>query len=302
MKKLNHQTCLRCRYGNQVIKSTNINSVLRQVESRWLQILYEHVKELFSQTWLPSHDHIHHLRVWIHAKNLVEALSVSGYSFTEQKLKQLVIAAFFHDTGLTRTLDASHGKESRKICHDYLAKMPQFSSEDYKEILDAVEKHDDKSYRSLPANEQRQPDNLLTILTVSDDLDAYGAIGVYRYLEIYVLRAIPLWLIPSKIIENISKRYNYLVQNYSELEDFIKVQQKRYQYTVRFFSEMEKQYNSMKDITINTGPAGTVNLLIQQTLTEKIHYTALEPVNKNLSLDQFSINYFKQLQKECKHG
>ena len=37
--------------------------------------------------------------------------------------------------------------------------------------------------------------DLLTILSVSDDLDAFGYIGIYRYTEIYLTRGID----PEKI-------------------------------------------------------------------------------------------------------
>ena len=37
--------------------------------------------------------------------------------------------------------------------------------------------------------------NLLTILSVADDLDAFGFIGIYRYSEIYLTRGID----PEKI-------------------------------------------------------------------------------------------------------
>ena len=265
-----------------------------------MQRLYEYVKAEFSQTWLPSHDHTHHMRVWSYAKILTEVLNREGHHFSKTKLEQLIIAVFFHDTGLTRTLDASHGKESREICRKFLARQPNLLKDHFDEMLDAVEKHDDKSYGDFPVAERNQPDDILTMLTVCDDLDAYGAIGVFRYLEIYFHRGIPFQLIPVKVIVNLKKRHQYLIQHYGDLKDFILAQQNRYQFTVDFYNALGKQQHAPDNISPNEGPLIVANLLLEKVLREKIHITEIAFSIENLPLDEYTIHYFRQLQSELK--
>jgi len=270
------------------------------VESRWLQRLYEYVKELFSQTWLPSHDHTHHLRVWTLAKKLVTILQLQGYHFSKRKLEQLIIAVFFHDTGLTRTMDASHGIESRELCRKYLTGQSTLSGTSLDKILDAVEKHDDKTYEDPALVAKNTQDNLLTLLAVCDDLDAYGAIGVFRYLEIYVHRGIPLQQIAVKTIENLRKRFQYLIQQYGEMKEFMQEQEKRWQYTVDFYNELDRQC-SAHDFHASEGPLKVADLLIKKVIRERIHIAEIASVVEDLSLDEFSRDYFRQLQSELEN-
>jgi HD superfamily phosphodiesterase len=129
---------------------SDFDHALQLVEQRWLTVLYEHVKKEFSRVWLPSHDHTHHLRVWHQAKELIRLLYMRGCPFDGKDIENLIVAVFFHDTGLTVTLDTSHGKESRKKCIEFLNHTARFSKDSYDEILEAVEKHDDKSYCEEP--------------------------------------------------------------------------------------------------------------------------------------------------------
>jgi len=56
-----------------------------------------------------------------------------------------IIASFFHDTGLTVNRGPDHGIESRHICSTFL-ETTDLAEDDRHEILDAVEKHDNKEY------------------------------------------------------------------------------------------------------------------------------------------------------------
>jgi hypothetical protein len=260
--------------------------------------LYDYVEAEFSNTWLPSHDHTHHLRVWTFAKDLVRTLYRHGCPVRKAKLEQLIIAIFFHDTGLTRTLEASHGKESREICRKFMDRFSSLSADDVENILKAVEKHDDKSYPESPRSGRDMPDDILTLLAVSDDLDAFGATGVFRYLEIYLRRNIQLRSMPVKIIENLEKRFAYLLQNYGDLKSFVKVHQKRYHYTVDFYRELAKQFDSASGRLAETGPVKVVNLLVEKVLREKVHLTEIASHYENLALDEYGLRYFRQLQSE----
>ncbi len=254
----------------------------------------------FSHTWLPSHDHTHHRRVWLFAKELVRALCTEGCHFSESKLEQLIIAVFFHDTGLTQTLDASHGRESREICRKFLNGFSAFSTDSAETILAAVEKHDDKTYaESFPPGKEL-PDDILTMLAVCDDLDAFGATGVFRYLEIYVQRGVPLRMMPEKVLENLEKRFHFLVQNFNMLGNFIQVHKKRYHYTADFYRKMGLQFASDPGRTVDTGPVKVVGLLTEKILHERIPVAEIGSHIQVSELDEFSYHYFSRLEKEHK--
>jgi len=249
---------------------------------------------------LPSHDHTHHMRVWSFAKELVRALYAEGCHFSEPKLEQLIIAVFFHDTGFTRTLDASHGKESRAICRKFLNGLSAFSTDSAETILAAVEKHDDKTYAERIPPGKGLPDDILTMLAVCDDLDAFGAIGVFRYLEIYVQRGVPLRMMPEKVLENLEKRFHFLVQNFNMLGNFIQVHKKRYHYTADFYRKMGLQFASDPGRTVDTGPVKVVDLLTEKILHERIPVAEIGSHIQVSALDVFSYHYFSRLEKEHK--
>ena len=139
------------------------------VEQKWMDRLFLCVKKEFQNIWLPSHDEQHHMRVWQHAKNLVIDTGLKpDLSF----LENLILACFFHDIGMVVTLDEDHGKASRKICETFLLKRHTPAS--FSEALEAIEHHDDKNY-----TRSKKPSSfLLEYLTIADDLDAFGAIGL----------------------------------------------------------------------------------------------------------------------------
>ena len=97
-------------------KKTDIENILTKTEERWLKILYHAIKSEFIKHPLPSHDHTHHHRVWLFAKELLKALSDGGYDVDSTLAEKAIISAFFHDVGMTVTHKSSHGNESRN-CH-----------------------------------------------------------------------------------------------------------------------------------------------------------------------------------------
>ena len=280
------------------MKTEELNSITNRVEGKWLLKLYEYIKTEFSRTWLPSHDHTHHLRVWLYARHLFEILQQRGHHFSEMKVEQLIIAAFFHDTGLTRTFDASHGKESREICREFLASCSLLPADAFGPVLEAVEKHDDKSYAHGFATGKEIPDDILTLLAASDDLDAFGAIGVFRYLEIYLQRGIPLRSLAPKVNENLGKRFVNLKKHYGALGDFMQEQEKRYRFTVNFYRDLDTVFQSNTVNPADQGPLAIVNLMIEKVLRDRIHLTSLPEHAAILLTDTYGQAYFKALSQE----
>jgi HD superfamily phosphodiesterase len=178
-------------------------------ESKYMKILEEFFNVIFDCSFLPSHGIDHHKRVWYYAKEIMMKLDIHDFELDEFLSDKLIIASFLHDTGMAIDTGFRHGTESRKICERFL-KERNLSTIEFSDILDAVENHDYKEYTVI-----NKPENLLTILSVADDLDAFGFIGIYRYLEIYLARSKPLDELGNLIIENSEGRFqNFLTLNW----------------------------------------------------------------------------------------
>ncbi len=169
-------------------------------ERKWLVLIKKYIEILFTGFWMPSHDIQHHARVWRNACFLAQNLKTDDPDFYEK----LLLASFFHDIGLLVNMGSSHGLESRKACELFLqthSGMVQFETN---LLLKAIENHDDKEY--LKQN-IRTKNLIYSVLTVADDMDAFGAIGAYRYIEICLLRGMQETQIPGHILTNASRRY-----------------------------------------------------------------------------------------------
>jgi HD superfamily phosphodiesterase len=129
--------------------------------------------------------------------------------------EKAIVAAFFHDTGLTVNRGPDHGLESRHICSIFLTGA-DFSEADRTEILDAVEMHDNKEYTG-----SSDPASLAAIISVADDMDAFGETGINRYEEIYSVRGVAAEEMPGMIIPNVISRFRHLESTYSMFPDLV---------------------------------------------------------------------------------
>lgn len=184
-------------------------------EEKYRKLLSEECRRIFSCTSMPSHDHLHHERVWENAAHLLERLYNKGLITDPYLSDKTIVAAFFHDTGLTVNRGPDHGLESRRICSTFLA-ASEFSEADRAEILDAVEMHDNKEYTG-----NSDPASLAAIISVADDMDAFGETGISRYEEIYSMRGVPSEMMPERIIPNVISRFRHLESTYSMFPDLV---------------------------------------------------------------------------------
>jgi len=146
--------------------------------------------------------------------------------------EKAIIASFFHDTGLTQNPGADHGRESRQICNAFLSKS-DLDDKEKEEILDAVEKHDDKNYPAAS-----DPASLAAILSVADDMDAFGCTGISRYAEIYLLRGIPVNEMSVKVIANATSRFNHLAETFKIFPDLVEEQRKRAETLIAYYKNL----------------------------------------------------------------
>lgn len=205
------------------------NRNITAAEKRYLAPLKEECSKLFSVTPIPSHDHLHHERVWKNASLLLQRLYDTGMLTDNRMPVKAIIAAFFHDTGLTVNRGEDHGKESRKLCRDFLQKTG-IHKDEQEDILDAVERHDDKIYAS-----GSDPASLAAILSVADDMDAFGEEGIARYLEIYSMRGITDREMPDLVISNVMSRFRHMESTYNMFPDLIDEQRTRVQTVTDYF-------------------------------------------------------------------
>jgi HD superfamily phosphodiesterase len=204
-------------------------------ESKYLKILEEFFNRVFDPSILPSHGISHHRRVWHYAKEILQNPDIYDFEPEEDYYDKLLIATFLHDSGMAVDRGIRHGSESRKICEKFLMER-DLSIIKFSDVLEAVENHDDKEYNAL-----NHPGDILTVLSVADDLDAFGFIGIYRYLEIYIARNKPMEDLGYLITANSESRFQNFLRTYGSCSDLVEKHSKRYETTESFFNHYNQQ-------------------------------------------------------------
>jgi HD superfamily phosphodiesterase len=209
-------------------------------ELQYKQILEDFFVSVYDEKSLPSHGLEHHRRVWNYARELVLLLDQHQFLTGHNIIYKLIIACYLHDIGMSVDKGIKHGIHSRNLCNLFLTEnsIPVI---DYQDLLEAVENHDNKNYTT-----SENKSDLLTILSVADDLDAFGFIGIYRYSEIYLTRGTNLNEIGILIKENASKRFNNFERIFGFDEEIVQKHKKRYEILNNFFSEYNNQAETYK--------------------------------------------------------
>ncbi|MEA2106830.1 MAG: HD domain-containing protein [Bacteroidota bacterium] len=215
----------------------DLNYLIEKAEKEWLNKLYNFCKTVFSKSKIPSHDHNHHYRVWKYCKEILTALYPKN-NINYELIEGCIIASFFHDTGLSNTVDEFHGQESKKICQAYFSNQNLETPKNFSDILWAIEKHDDKNYQP----KKQDATSLLSIICNADDLDAFGNIGVIRYTEIYLLRGIEMSKLPELVIQNIDNRFRYFKHTYKDYPELYQKHHTRYLITREFFKKLQEEF------------------------------------------------------------
>lgn len=255
----------------------NLTGTIESAEKQFKQILEEFFISVFDEKTLPSHGIDHHRRVWRYAKDLLKSGTLKETQSFSVLPAQLIVACFLHDIGMSIDPGTSHGKQSRILCNKFLASNNLYQPE-WQDVLEAIENHDNKNY-----TENHASNDLLTILSVSDDLDAFGCIGVYRYSEIYMTRNIKPEEIGHMIRENAGKRYDNFIQFYGSVDELVVNHWERYYLLDLFFSKYNEQLTAYQFGTKSpAGFCGVVemirfmmenNLLLKDFFSEPEIYT-----------------------------
>jgi hypothetical protein len=235
----------------------NLTVSIASAEMEFKQILEDFFVSVFDEKNLLSHGIDHHRRVWRYAKELL-SIPVRKYNSKPAcSPSKLIIACFLHDIGMTFETGPRHGKYSREFCIQFLDNN-NLNENDYQDVLDTIENHDRKDYTSETGR-----NDLLTVLSVADDLDAFGFAGIYRYSEIYLQRGISPLQIGHLITENAKKRFNNIENIFGSHNVFVKKHRKRYEILRNFFINYNHQADSYNFLNNNPdGYCGVIQLFI----------------------------------------
>ena len=209
----------------------DLSLLVDSAELRFKQLLEDFFITCYEPKYLPSHGIEHHRRVWGYSTELLFLVK----SKSPELPSRLIIASYMHDIGMSVEIGIRHGKHSRNLCTEFL-KINRLSLADYKDVLDVIENHDNKDY-----SENHDANDLLKILSVADDLDAFGFTGIYRYSEIYLTRSVNKLEFGHLIINNAGKRFDNFNNIFGSFEDLISREIKRYDILFKFFDAYNRQ-------------------------------------------------------------
>jgi HD superfamily phosphodiesterase len=216
----------------------NLTRLIESAENKYKQILEEYFMSVFDEETLTSHGIDHHRRVWIYSKELLQHMPLKNPDQVSLFPSELIIACYLHDIGMSVDSGTRHGIHSRNLCLQFLAKN-NLPENDFSEVLDAIEYHDNKDYSNYIHS-----GDLLTILSVSDDLDAFGYTGIFRYAEIYLTRGINPEKIGRLVRENSKKRFDNFVKIFGYDSEIVQKHNKRYYALDNFFERYNEHLPS----------------------------------------------------------
>jgi hypothetical protein len=189
-----------------------------------------------------------------------------------------------------------HGLHSMELCKKFI-RNNRLPESDYADTLHAVENHDNKEYKNSAIRY-----NLLTLLSVADDLDAFGFIGIYRYSEICLIRNISLPEIGNLILKNAEGRYKNFKRHFKFSDPLIRKHHKRFIILKKFFNQYNKQaigYKFGEDQF--SGYCGVLEILSAGVKNRK-------PVREIITETKISVTdpiitwYFSELEHELSNG
>lgn len=262
-------------------------------EKTWLDSLYTHAKTIFLKSSLPSHDHTHHLRVWNLSKTLLREIASFNSGIDQSLVEGVMIASFFHDLGMAYSTREDHGLLGREQCQSWFSDSGRDQPERFEEVLEAIELHDRKDVQIYTPFNRETPPEILGILSVADDLEAMGTIGIFRYAEIYLLREIPLMELGNRILANAKTRFENLLTGCRLCGGVVKESRKQYDELRLFFEQYNLQLEGISQPeTVISGPLGVINY-IRSAGSGK---TATDNGQKEVT------DYFRNLENELDHA
>lgn len=267
---------------------------IESAERDYQQLLEIYFSKHWGKTVLSSHDINHHRRVWYYSRELLTKTLQTGNFHINFPPHKLLIACYLHDLGMISDRGTEHGIHSRHLCGQFL-ELNNFSLSEYSDLLSAIEYHDRKDYGS-----PGRPDDLVTILSVADDLDAFGFIGIYRYMEIYLKRGISPDKACDLIRENATKRFSNFFRVYGFLSDLAQIHKERFETLDRFFAGYSKQLHGHRSRENRSGGHCGVIELISSGVSKDLLFDGILDLLFVNSSDPVINWFFLNLKEESK--
>ena len=125
-----------------------------------------------------------------------------GYKRIDKEV--LIIATIFHDVGycLSENKQFDHGKQSAKICAEYLKKK-KYTNERINEICNIIREHSKKELLTLTESPKE-----LIILMEADLLDETGALGILKDCSYEITNTVDNY---SKVMKYIKKHSGKII-------------------------------------------------------------------------------------------
>lgn len=270
----------------------NLNILIKASEDRFRQPLEYFFLKTWGETRLLSHGLDHHRRVWHYVKEILSAIHDSGIKTDPDLPAKLIIASYIHDIGMSVDPGERHGSISSKLCKQFIADN-HLNELDLNEVIYAVAIHDKKEYDS-----SSQGKTLLSILSVADDLDAFGYIGIYRYLEIYLTRGIPAEKAVFLIKANAEKRYRNFLNFSSDVKGLAEIHKTRYLILHGFLNGFIREIgNPVKrsEIRGHHGISEMISDNLNNKLTEKEIHSRFNRNPNDQIIKDFTTGYLREL-------
>jgi hypothetical protein len=221
----------------------NLTVLIDSAELRFKQVLEDFFVSVYDEKKLSSHGIDHHRRVWKYARELLSTRLIQSKLRLACDPSKLIIACYLHDIGMSIEPGPRHGIQSRELCLQFLRKN-NLQVNDYEDVLETIGNHDKKEYTS-----GRGSNDLLRLLSVADDLDAFGFAGIYRYSEIYLMRGINPNQLGHLILENARSRFKNFEDIYGARNFYVQFHRKRYGILTSFFTQYNKRADSWNFIS-----------------------------------------------------
>lgn len=267
-------------------------SIIKCAEHKFKQILEEFFFSYYDDNSLASHGIDHHRRVWYYSKELLQSKSQCIHFANTQLPEKLIIACYLHDIGMSVETGVLHGKYSRSLCERFLNNN-HLQTEYYQDVLEAIEHHDRKNYAL-----EKSASEILSILSVADDLDAFGYIGIFRYSEIYLIRGIRKEDIGHHVSTNAATRFNNFKMTFGSDTDMFQKHEKRYKILDEFFNEYNRIVSKYKFGSDQpSGYCGVIEML-HHFVKKKMPFTSLLKEVEKYEYDTVMLRYFSELKKE----
>jgi hypothetical protein len=260
-------------------------------ERKLLNKLEDYFNLKYNERNPESHGLSHHRRVWAYAKELLHQTYRGKEKYDPKLISKLLIACYLHDIGMAIDPGEKHGHHSRLLCMEFLLQQ-NLNPEEYHDVLQAIGNHDNKDYSGRFKN-----NGLRAILSVADDLDAFGCTGIWRYAEIYRLRGISFQQIGKEVPENARKRFENFVALFSLYPELLEIHIHRYNYLNDFFKAYNDQITGyMFGSDKPSGYCGVLEILQEITIGAPFFYAIHDDPRYNG--DQTIYDFLIMLQKE----